>query len=148
MSDIEVSVDCVQLLLISVRVDDHVVKHGVLGPLIHLAVGFPDLQVQARHLDPSLVQVLGILCERIKDLQAYIRLELLAASCFIHLSDISRVESTDELLGRYRSVLSLRGFLGLRFMLGDRGPLLFLFLDLSVEGKVFKEVFFNLQRIS
>ncbi len=69
MSDIEVSVDGVQLLLISVRVDDHVVKHGFLGPLIHLAVGFPDLQVQARHLDPSLVQVFGILCEKLRTLR-------------------------------------------------------------------------------
>ena len=72
----------------------------------------------------------------------------MASSCFIQLCNVSRVESAYELLGRDRSVLPLRGFLGLRFLLGDHGLLCFLFLDLSVEGKVFKEVFFNLQRIS
>jgi hypothetical protein len=68
----------------------------------------------------------------------------MTSCCFIHLCDISRIESRDEFLGRDLSLLPLRGFLGLRFLLGDHGPLLFLSLDLSVEGKVFKEVFLNL----
>jgi hypothetical protein len=62
--------------------------------------------------------------------------------CLIHLRDVSRVESGDYLFCRDRSLL---GLLGLRFLLGDHhGPLVLLCLDLSVGGKVFEEVIFDL----
>jgi hypothetical protein len=67
-----------------------------------------------------------------------------ASGCLIHLCDVSRVESGDELVGSDGSLL-LR-FLGLRLLLGGHhGSLVLLCLDLSVGGKVFEEVIFDLQ---